>query len=313
MLGKNAGGLFWMFRYLERSENTARLIDAGFRMTLTASGKADDEWKSILLTADQDREYCEKYDSYDRAQVIDFLLRERTNPSSVLSVINAARTNARMVRTNLTIEVWETTNECWMELNELLSRPVTEKNLPNVLGVIRQKSALVRGALHGTMLRNDSYNFARLGTFIERADNTSRILDVKYYVLLPSISYVGSSIDNIQWETILRSVSAVRAYGWVSDGEMGPKGIADFLILDRRLPRSLSFCAEQILRNMERLCGEYDEKTASLTIANTHHSRLSKGTIDDIFDIGLHEFLESFINENNQLALQIEKDYRFTG
>lgn len=311
MLGKNAGGLFWMFRYLERSENAARLINAGFRMALTSGGNSDDEWQSILTTADQNTAYCEKYDSYEPAKVLDFLLRDRTNPSSVLSVIHAARTNARMVRPNITVEVWEATNECWMELCDLLSRPVNEKNLPEVLSVIRQKSGLVRGALHGTMLRNDSYNFARLGTFIERADNTARILDVKYYVLLPSISHIGSSLDNVQWETILRSVSAFRAYGWVSDGEMGPKGIADFLILDRRLPRSLAFCSEQILGNMERLSKDYGEEVPSLTLAKAHRFSLERGTIDDIFDTGLHEFLEGFIQENNQLARQIQEDYRF--
>ena len=313
MLGKNAGGLFWMFRYLERSENAARLIHAGFRMALTSAGAIEDEWKSILVTAGQDEAYCEKYDSYESANVIDFMLRDRSNPDSVLSVINAARTNARMVRPNITVEVWEATNECWMELTDLLARPIKEKNLPEVLGVIRQKSAYVRGALHGTMLRNDSYNFARLGTFIERADNTARILDVKYYVLLPSISMIGSSLDNVQWETILRSLSAFRAFSWVNEGEMGPKGIADFLILDRRLPRSLAFCSEEILGNMERLCAEYNEEQRSLALAQEHLSRLKKGKIDDVFDAGLHEFLKNFLFENNQLAQQIEKDYRFSG
>ncbi|MEP4703320.1 MAG: alpha-E domain-containing protein, partial [Hyphomicrobiales bacterium] len=299
MLGKNAGGLFWMFRYLERSENTARLLHAGFRMALTSGGSSEDEWKSILTTADQNTAYCEKYDNYEPAKVIDFLLRDRTNPFSVLSVIHTARTNARMVRTNITAEVWEATNECWIVLNDLFSRPISEKNLPEVLGVVRQKSALVRGALHGTMLRNDSYNFARLGTFIERADNTARILDVKYYVLLPSISHIGSSLDNVQWESILRSVSALRAFGWVNDGEMGQRGIADFLILDRRFPRSLAFCSEQILGNMERLCEEYEEERPSLALAKAHRFSLKRGNIDDVFDMGLHEFLEGFIHENN--------------
>lgn len=312
MLGKNAGGLFWMFRYLERSENTARLINAGFRMALTSSRSAMDEWQSILATAGQSVTYSERYDSYDPAKVIDFLLRERGNPSSVLSMINTARTNARMVRTSITVEVWEAVNECWMTLNQLLAYPVREKNLPEVLGVIRQKSALVRGALHGTMLRHDTYNFARLGTFLERADNTARILDVKYYVLLPSISLVGSPLDNVQWETILRSVSALRAYGWVNDAEIGPKGIADFLILDRRVPRSLIFCSKHILQNIEWLCEQYGEESSSLILAKAHHFRLERGSIDDIFDTGLHEFLEAFVQENNALARQIEDDYRFS-
>ncbi|MBA4781802.1 MAG: alpha-E domain-containing protein [Rhizobiales bacterium] len=311
MLGRNAGGLFWMFRYLERSENTARLVNAGFRMALTSGGSAEDEWQSILATASQDEAYLEKYDTYEPAKVIDFLLRDRSNPSSVLSVMNSARTNARMVRTNLTVEVWEATNDCWMDLNTLLARPVREKDLPEILAVIRQKSALVRGALHGTMLRNDIYNLARLGTFLERGDNTARILDVKYFVLLPSISLVGSSLDNMQWDTILRSVSALRAYGWVSNGEVGARGIADFLIFDQRLPRSIAFCVRQVVANLELLAGEYGEERPSLDLAKAQYARLTASSIDTIFDIGLHEFLESFLGDNNALAAQIERDYRF--
>ena len=208
MLGKTAGGLYWMFRYLERSENTARLLEAGFRIALTRSHAAEDEWKSVVTTAGALHAYEEKYQQFEASNVINFLLRDGDNPSSVVSVIEAARSNARMVRTALTREVWEATNECWMTLKALLAGPVRERDLPAVLGTIRQQSALVRGALHGTMLRNDIYDFARIGTFLERSDNTARILDVKYYVLLPSISSVGSSLDNVQWETILRSVSS---------------------------------------------------------------------------------------------------------
>ena len=198
MLGKTAGGLFWMFRYLERSENTARLIDAGFRIALTRSTAAENEWASVVATAGVTQAYTEKYDQYVARNVIDFLLRDKSNSSSVMSVIEGARNNARLVRTALTREVWEATNECYITLKDLLSHPISERDLPETLNTIRQQSALVRGALHGTMLRNDIFDFARLGTFLERADNTARILDVKYYVLLPSASFVGSSLDNVQ-------------------------------------------------------------------------------------------------------------------
>ncbi|MEM8795113.1 MAG: alpha-E domain-containing protein [Pseudomonadota bacterium] len=313
MLGKNAGGLFWMFRYLERSENMARLINAGFRMALTRSSLASDEWASVLKTAGHEAAYFERYDTVDAAKVIDFLLRDKSNAMSVLCVTETARNNARMVRTALTQEVWEATNECWITLKSVLTRPVREKDLPNVLGIVRQQSALVRGALHGTMLRNDTYQFARMGTFVERADNTARILDVKYYVLLPSVSHVGTSLDNVQWETILRSVSALRAFGWVSEGDIGPKAIANFLILDRRLPRSLAFCYEQLLMLTQRLVDEYGEEMPSLAMVKAQNHRLSASKIDDIFDTGLHEFLQGFLRENNAYAVQIERDYRFYG
>ena len=302
-----------MFRYLERSENMARLVNAGFRIALTRTSASDDEWVSVLRTIGQEAEYNERYDTIEPSKVIDFLLRDKSNPSSILRLIETARNNGRMVRTALTQEVWEATNECWITLKSLLARPIREKDLPSVLGAIRQQSALVRGALHGTMLRNDTYNFARMGTFIERADNTARILDVKYYVLLPSISYVGSSLDNVQWENILRSVSALRAFGWAYDGDMTAKSIADFLILDRRLPRSLAFCNEQILMNAEQLTEEYGEEQVSLSLAKGQHHRLKSHNIDNIFEEGLHEFLQNFLRENARLALRIEEDYRFYG
>jgi uncharacterized alpha-E superfamily protein len=313
MLGKTAGGLFWMFRYLERSENTARLVDAGFRMALTRSASAEDEWMSVIQTASAVEDFRERHDKADSATVIDFLLRDRTNPSSVISVVESARNNARLVRTALTREVWEATNECWMTLKDTLAKPVRERDLPETLALIRQQSALVRAALHGTMLRNEIYDFARLGTFLERADNTARILDVKYYVLLPSVMHVGSSLDNIQWETILRSVSAQRAYRWLNSGDISSRGIAEFLILDRRLPRSLVFCATKIVDNLVYLADDYGERHICHDMADSMLSRLRNHTVDTIFEFGLHEFLEKFIDDNNRLGMQIEQDYRFNG
>lgn len=313
MLGKTAGGLYWMFRYLERSENTARLLDAGFRIALTRSHAAEDEWASVVTTAGALDAFKERHSRFEAQNVIDFLLRDATHSSSVLSVIDTARNNARLVRTALTREVWEATNECWMTLKALLSKPVRERDLPAALGTIRQQSALVRGALHGTMVRNEIYDFARLGTFLERADNTARILDVKYYVLLPSFSTVGSSLDNVQWETILRSVSAQRAYRWLNGADVNPNGIANFLILDRRMPRSLAFCYAKISENLDYLANEYGDKCACHDMATDVKQRLREGTIQEIVDSGLHEFIEAFIRDNNALGKQVEQDYRFFG
>jgi len=313
MLGKTAGGLFWMFRYMERSENTARLVDAGFRIALTRSAASEREWGSVVTTAGCRGAFLEKYEVFEGSRVVDFLLRDRSNPSSVLSVVEAARNNARLVRTALTREVWEATNECWMTLRDRLSSPVRDRELPGVLGLIRQQGALVRGALHGTMLRNDIYNFARLGTFVERADSTARILDVKYYILLPSVSHVGSSIDNVQWDTVLRAVSAQRAYRWLNPGEISSAGIAEFLILDRRLPRSLAFCSAKIVDNLNHLAADYGDRHQCHELAYSTYERLLRCGIQEIFDAGLHEFLEDFIRANSVLGSQIERDYRFSG
>ncbi|MEM7427650.1 MAG: alpha-E domain-containing protein [Pseudomonadota bacterium] len=313
MLGKTAGGIFWMFRYLERSENTARLVDAGFRIALTRASAGSDEWMSIVSAAGVRDELEARHPDPDASAIIDFLLRDPENPSSVRSCIEAARTNARLVRTALTTEVWEATNETWMTLNTLLARPVREKDLPEVLGTIRRQSALVRGALHGTMLRNEIYDFARIGTFLERGDSTARILNVKYYVLLPSISFVGSSLDNVQWEMILRSVSAHRVYRWLNGPEMNAQDIADFLILDRRLPRSLAFCAGKISENLAYLEDDYGTRHSCHDLADALRKRLRRQSIGLIMEDGLHEFIQAFIRDNNALAREIVSNYRFNG
>ena len=312
MLGSTAGGLFWMFRYLERSENTARLLEAGQRIALTRSADAQDVWASVLTTAGVWEQYVARHEGFDGPTVVDFLLRDQANPSSVLNVIGAARQNARIVRTALTREVWEATNEAWMSLSDALRRPILDRNLPRVLGLIRQESAFVRGALHGTMMRNEIYDFARLGTFVERADNTARILDVKYYVLLPSALHVGSRLDNVQWETILRSVSAQRAYRWQHPGDINPSGIAEFLILDRRMPRSLAFCFMKIDDNLGYLAADYDTRLPCHDLSERLLASVTNRSIASIFDEGLHEFLQRRIADTNLLAQQIESDYRFT-
>jgi len=239
------------------------------------------------------------------------MLRDKANASSVISMIELARSNARTARTALTREVWEAANEAWMNICTALKKPVKSKELPQILALIKQQSALVQGALHGTMLRNHIFDFARLGMFIERADNTARLLDVKYHVLLPSADMVGGSLDNVQWETILRAVSAHRAYSWVNKGAVGPKGIAEFLILDRSMPRSLAFCEWEIARYIGNLSAVGDTPSQSLEKSATLLGNLNKQSIDDILAFGLHEFITAFLHKNRELAKQIEIDYRF--
>lgn len=312
MLGRTAGGLFWMFRYLERAENCARLIDAGFRIALTRGGPGAGEWESIAATAGVSAAYRGAHDRVDGPRVIDFLLRDRRNPSSALSSIEAARTNARAVRTALTREVWEATNEAWLTLRDVLAAPVGERNLPQALALIRREIAQVRGAFEGTMLRNDIFNFCHIGAYLERADNTARILDVKYYVLLPSPALVGSSADNVQWDMILRAVSARRSFRWLNS-EVSAYGIAQFLILDRRMPRSLAYCYAGLVENLGNIGAEYGFEPPSTAQAAAAQRRLNERSMDEIFAGGLHEFIGRFIKSNIELAAAIESDYRFYG
>lgn len=312
MLGRSAWGVFWMARYLERAENTARLLDAGFHMALTrGNNAATEEWRSVLIALGLDPAYTELGGDYTAPQVTNFILRGPDNPDSVLAMIDNARTNARMVRTAITREVWEGTNESWMILRDMLARPVRESMLAEVLDTIRRQTTLVRGAMEGTMLRNDIFNFARIGTHMERADNTARILDVKYHVLLPSLAWVGSHLDNAQWEMVLRSVSGERAFRWLNAGALDARGIAEFLILDGRFPRSLLYCYNHVAANMEWLRRGYGENSPAHDLLGEAHTKLTGASIARIFDYGLHEFITDFVNDNLLIAEAIAAEYRF--
>ncbi|WGW02350.1 alpha-E domain-containing protein [Tropicibacter oceani] len=311
MLGKTANGLFWMYRYLERAENLARMIEAGQRIALTRLGDTDEEWLSVLKAAGTVDAFHAEYDEVSKDAAIDWMLRSKANPSSVLSCIEGARQNARLVRTALTGEVWEATNAAYMGSRKLLARKVSERDLPGVLGRIRQHTALVRGMTHGTMLRNEIYDFARLGTFLERADNTARILDVKYYVLLPSTRAVGTSLDNVQWETILRSVSARGGFRMEYGSGGGPREIAEFLVLDRRMPRSLLFCVTKMHENLSYMNTPGRDPMASLRMVQALHRDHLATNIDQVFDFGLHEFIQKILTELFAIAQQIEIDFRF--
>ncbi|RCW28091.1 putative alpha-E superfamily protein [Ciceribacter lividus] len=311
MLGRTANGLYWMFRYIERAENVARLVDAGLRVSLTRNSASDEDWDAVLHSAGVRDAFGAGRDKLTAADAIDFMLRDPANPSSVAASIDAARNNARMVRTALTRETWEATNECWISLRQTLARRLKPADLPEAIDAIKNRTGLIRGAFHGSMLRNEIYNFARIGTFIERADNTSRILDVKYYVLLPAVSHVGSSLDNMQWESILRSVSAHRSYRWVYDGDHRAANIADFLILNVQMPRSLAYSYEKITSNLDYIARDYGERLPAHDTAEDVRRCLRSTSVAEIMDQGLHEFLGNFIARNSQLGREISDGYRF--
>jgi uncharacterized alpha-E superfamily protein len=312
MLGRVANGIFWMYRYLERAENTARLLAAGHRMSLTRGGEAaTEEWRSVLTTLGLLRAYTASNEGFASAQVCDFVLRGRSNAQSVLTMFERARFNARTCRSAITLEVWEAVNEGWMTLRDLLARPVRDASLGTALAAIRRESTLARGATHGSMMRNEIYCFTRAGTFIERADNTARILDVKYYLLLPSLAYVGTALDTAQWDNVLRSLSGERAYRWLNAGRMDARSIADFVVLDARFPRSLAFCYSALRENLNALALLHGEEGPAHELMREADQLLTGKTIEEIFDAGLHEFLGQFIVRNQAVAKAIAEQYRF--
>ena len=312
MLGRTAAGLFWMFRHLERAENTARLIEVGARISLTRWHDAEDEWGSVLAALGAREAFAREHGRIDGPGVWNHLLRG-AHPSSVLNSVAQARAGARAVRTALTRETFEVVNDSWRRIDRALARPVAERSLPAVLDLIRERTALVRGTVHGTMMRNEVSHFARLGTYLERADNTARILDVKYYVLLPSVRLVGSQVDNAQWETILRSVSAHRSYMWAHGGEVTPGGIAHFLMFDPRMPRSLAHCYRALTAELRSLEALHNRPTEAGAMAGEVRRTLDQGDIAGVMEAGLHETLDAFRARNAAIASRIEADYGFYG
>jgi uncharacterized alpha-E superfamily protein len=312
MLGRTANSLFWMFRYLERAENTARLLDAALRMALTRDVvTAEAEWRSVIATLGLQTLYEAANDGYDGLSVWNFVLRGPSNPGNVRSMFGAVRSNARQARINISSDVWEAVNDNWMKLDKLLARPVGPTVVGEVLGAIRRAGTQVHGAFDGSMLRDEGYHFSRAGTFIERADSTARILDMKYFLLLPSLSYVGSSLDTGQWEQVLRSVAGARVYSWLNAGQIEARGIVEFLVLDDRFPRSLAFCRNALRENLAALARMHGAEGQAVSLMRDADTRISHLAVDQIFEAGLHEFLVDFLARNAAIAQAIANDYRF--
>lgn len=312
MLGRTANGLFWMFRYLERAENTARLLDAGLRMALTRDIEtAEEEWRSVIEAFGLRASYEAQHGTYSGPQAWNFILRQKANSANVREMFGAVRTNARLARTSISSDVWEAVNDSWMRLEKQLANPVTQSQIGDVVRTIRSAGTQVHGALDGSMMRDEAYHFARAGTFIERADSTARILDMKYYLLLPSLSYVGSSLDSGQWDQVLRSVAGTLSYSGLHAGRVDARGIVEFLVLDERFPRSLAFCRGALRDNLAALARAHGREGKSNELMRAADLGISELTTDMILDQGLHEFLVDFMARNAAIGAAIAEDYRF--
>ena len=312
MLSRTAENLYWLARSIERAEYLARTIEATLRATALPDayvGKTN-EWESALLTAGIRNEFYQLHDEANEKTVVHFLSFARDNPSSIRNCIENARLNARSVRTALTGEMWDTINGAWIELQQVWQCGTkTRDDLAKFLRFVQETSLRFDGSAYRTMLRNDAYWFSRLGLHLERADNTARILDVKYHVLLPEREHVGGPLDYYQWTSILRSVSALTAYHWVYRETLKPWLIADLLILNESLPRSLASCYSNLVRNLDQIGVAYGRQGASQRHARGMRNRLEHSNMDDLFQRGLHEFIQEFIADNNRLGEIISKQY----
>ncbi len=316
MLGRTANDLYWLARYVERAESMARLIEVGYRIALLPRDDEEgynEEWRSTLASAGCAQGYFEKYETANARDVINYLLFDNSNPSSVQSCLTAARRNGRAQRIALTRDMWVALNDAWMEFSSYRPADITTDKLPGLLDWIRSRSALFRGAMLNTILRGDSYHFSQIGTFLERADNTARILDVKYFVLLPEIEMVGGTVDNVQWGAILRSVSAHRSYRWVYKQNYRPWRIAEYLIFNRAMPRSLHACYDYITTSLDGLTQKTGTRHACNVTASETARYLAEGDINAVFQSGLHEFLVDFISRNNRVGQEVAEAYHFNG
>lgn len=312
MLSRTAENLFWMGRYMERAEMTARLLDVGARITLLPSSAGQgyrDDWESLLQATGSAAGFAAKYGKTDQANIESYLFFDRDNTSSVASCLERARENGRIVRTALTSQVWDALNTAYQELRQMEAAPRATLELSRLTEWTTRHCSMVRGAIDATKLRDDGYHFLGLGYHIERADNTARLLDVKYYVLLPRTDFVGSGVDTHQWTTLLRALSAQRAFHWAYGGEITAAKVAHFLILNRRSPRSLVTSINGAHENLRWLAEEYGRVTPAQDRVTAMVEAFAGLGVEAVLDEGLHEFLTRFIREMVGVAALVHEDY----
>lgn len=310
MLSRTADNLFWIARSIERAETAARLLEVGSRIALLPSAAGyRNEWDSLLSASGTADAFGRKYGDAVQRNLESWMFFDRDNPSSVASCISNARENGRIVRTALTTQVWDALNTAFQELKTLERTPRSELALSRLTDWTMRHASMVRGSIDATLLRNDGWDFLNTGFFLERADNTARLMDVKYYVLLPKVEYVGSGLDNYQWTTLLRAMSSHRAFHWAYGGEVTAGKIAHFLILNSQCPRSLITCVEGMNLHLDRLARGYHRRTAAQDKARAMLAELAELRVEDIFEEGLHDFLTRFIGEMAVLGALIRDSY----
>jgi uncharacterized alpha-E superfamily protein len=310
MLSRTADSLYWTARYLERADFLSRILDSALRLSaMPAAYGGENLWESVIATAGVAAIFQAKHEHACERTVREFLAFDPDNPSSIRSCLAIARANGRAVRTALTAEMWEKINDAWHELKRREKASTTRESFAEFLEWVEDVALAFDGSARRTMLRNDAYWFLRLGGAVERADNTARILDVKYHLLLPDREQVGGGLDYFQWTTILREVSALTAYHWVYRDNVKPWLVADLLILNPQMPRSLASCYEVIARHLDLLAEAYGKRGPSQRLAHAIQARLAPVRIDDIFQSGLHEFIAGFLADNAAVGAAISEQY----
>jgi len=313
MLSRTADHLFWMNRYTERAENTARLIDVNYQTSLLPQSEAMAlaGWQGLLSISELSASYKKKHGDIRVKEVMDFMVKDESNPSSIVSCLSAARENARAVRGTLTTEVWETQNQTWLEVQRMIKNDEFEKDPAQFFEWVKFRSHLSRGVTVGTMLMDEALYFMRLGTFLERADNTARLVDVKFHAV--ESDFYGSAngkeqeYDFYHWSAILRSVSGFEVYRKVYRDVIRPERVAELLILRPDMPRSLHASLNEVVGNLGMVANDQSRETQRR--AGKLRAELQYGRIDEILATGLHAYLTQFLDRINDLGAHISRDF----
>ena len=313
MLSRTADHLFWMSRYTERAENTARMLNVVHETALLpqSAERAQEGWLGMLSISELIPAYTARHGTVTRDGVLHFMVRDGSNPSSILSCLRAARENARAVRGALTSEVWETQNQTWLEVNRMLAEGAFERDPGQFFEWVKYRSHLSRGVTVGTMLQDEAFHFLRLGTFLERADNTARLLDVKFHAVESEFHGLAPAreheADFYHWSAVLRSVSAFEVYRKVYRDAISPDRVAELLILRRDMPRSLHASLREVVDNLAQVSNDHSAETQRR--AGRLLADLQYGRIDEILATGLHAFLTQFLDRVNDLGAGVSRDF----
>ena len=316
MLSRTADHLFWMSRYTERAENTARMLDVNYQTSLLPQSAevAQAGWQGLLSISELKPAYAAKYnaDVINPAEVMDFMVRDEKNPSSIISCLQNARENARAVRGSLTTEVWETQNQTYLEIIRMLrgTSGDFQRDPAQFFEWVKFRSHLSRGVTLGTMLQDEAFHFLRMGTFLERADNTARLVDVKFHAVesaLGAVSEKEQELDFYHWSAILRSVSGFEVYRKVYRDVIKPELVAELLILRPDMPRSLLGCLNEVMSNLAMVTS--DPQSETLRRAGKLRADLQFSRIDEILATGLHAFLTQFLDRVNEIGAHISREF----
>jgi uncharacterized alpha-E superfamily protein len=318
MLSRTADCLYWMARYTERAENTARMLDVNHQTSLLPQPEEflEQSWLKLLTISKLEGVFNKKYDVVNRTNVLNFMIYDTSNPSSIASCLFAARENARVIRGRITSEVWETQNATWIESKQWFEQPIQD-DPSRLLEWVKYRCHLFRGVMHGTMLKNESFYFMNIGTLLERADNTARILETKYEYrdVKKTTSDKGQSEDPADndffnfyhWAALLRSVSAFEIYRQIYSDQVTPKEVAKLLILNRQMPRSLICCVNELIPLMAQIKNQQGKEVERLL--GKLQASLDYADIDEVFEMGLDEYIQVFLERINRIGDVFSKTY----